>query len=145
MTNAVTTATNHMRSRGIMLLLISSRQRATGPPRGLIAALVPDSDVPLVEALDSRPRGAPILRSAPPSSIMNARRLVVALKGQNRAPHRVTAVRRGAPGSRVYIAFPEIGRKTHVLVSFHPRTTIKSWPPMQSSRQLGDELMPFWL
>ena len=25
------------------------------------------------------------------------------------------------------------------------RASIKSWPPMQSSRQLGDELMPFWL
>src|SRR5262245_58106446 len=31
--------------------------------------------------------------AAPPTSVMNSRRLIVALRGQNHAPHRLTAVR----------------------------------------------------
>src|SRR5215471_1901929 len=41
---------------------------------------------------------------APPSSVMNARRLIVAPKGKNHAPHRLTAVRvleRGRGGCEV--------------------------------------------
>src|SRR6516164_4345000 len=56
--------------------------------------------------------------AAPPTSVMNARRLIVAPRGQNHAPHRLTAVRvlerdeRGANCDQLFSA-GNVGFESH--------------------------------